>query len=978
MASLAAAPALALDPSRRVDQYTLEVWDSSQLFGARTVFAILQTGDGYLWLGTSGGLVRFDGFRFVIFEPANTSAFTAAPIRALLETSDGSLWIGVYGGGVVRLQGGRFENFGQEQGLPSQLVRALAPAEDGGVWVGTQGGGVARLAADGVVAELIGSADGLLGQEVRCLLASRGGDLWIGTEKGGAHRRRGGRLETITPAQGLKGDTVMAIAEDAAGGIYIATTWALHHLARNGAPLRHYSLADGLPSDYVFSLGQDRHGNLWVGTGGGGLSRFAGGRFANLGAADGLPGDYVWAFHEDRSGALWIGLEGGLVRLADGPYTVWGERQGLPHDQVHGVLEDRRGVIWIAGPKGLSRFVEGRVSEVLGKARGLPAAEIRSLLEASDGALWVSTEGAGVARLKDGGITTFTTRDGLGDGMVWSLAETPDGAIWAGTQNSGVARYAGGRWTTLRQRDGLGNDSVRVLLVDRAGDLWAGTMGGLSRIRDGRITTYTRRDGLGGDSVFSLYQDAEEHLWVGTLSGGLSLFQDGRFKSFDRRHGFFADAVGAIIGDDLGYLWLHAAGGPFRVRRDELYRLFSGGAERADHLEALSFGKSGGRGFLGALGAGFTPAVFKTRDGRLLYASAKGMGIGDPGQLRPPPGPAPPILEKVVANHREVGFRPPPILPAGTYDLEIHYTAPSLDAPQKTRFRYRLEGYDRAWVEVGDRRAAYYPNLPPGEYLFKVAAAGAGGTWSEGAALPVVLLPYFWQTGWFKLLLAGLGAWALYGLYRLRAGRLEARAAVAEERNRIAREIHDTLAQDLAAILTYARMGQSSAAANAEAPYFEDIAALATSSLAEARRSLQALRPPALDGKNLAQALADTARNLAAGTGAEIAVRAELARDPPPEAEAELLRIAKEAIGNALRHGGARRVEVELRGGGGEVVLRVKDDGAGFDPAAAVAGYGLVGMRERAAALGGTLAVTSGPGGGTTIEARIPAKGGET
>lgn len=978
LAVLPAVPSFALDPAKRVDQYTLEVWDSSRLFGARTVYAILQTRDGYLWLGTSGGLLRFDGFGFVIFEPANTPAFTSAEVRALLETADGSLWIGVYGGGVVRLRDGSFENFGQEQGLPSQLARALAPAEDGGVWVGTQGGGVARLRADGNVAELIGSADGLLGQEVRCLLASRGGDLWIGTEKGGAHRRRGGRLETFTAAQGLKGDTVMAISEDAGGDIYIATTWALHHLAKGGASLRQYSLADGLASDFVFSLGHDRHGNLWVGTGGGGLSRFAGGRFANLGVADGLPGGYVWAFHEDRSGSLWVGLEGGLVRLADGPFVVWGERQGLPADEVHGVLEDRHGMIWIAGPKGLSRFADGQVS-VLGKADGLPSAETRSLLEASDGALWVSTESAGLARFKDGEVTTFTARDGLGDEMVWSLAETADGAIWAGTQNGGVARYAAGRWTTLRQRDGLGNDSVRALLVDRAGDLWAGTMGGLSRIRDGRITTYTRRDGLGGDAVLSLYQDKEGHLWIGTLSGGLSLFEDGRIVSFDRRRGFFADAIGAIAGDDLGHLWLNAKGGPFRVRRDELYRLFAaGGAGRADQLQALSFAQGGSRGILGALGAGFTPAIFGTRDGRLLFASTKGMGIADPRRLRPPPGLAPPILEKVVANHREVTFRPPPILPAGTYDLEIHYTAPSLDAPARTRFRYRLEGFDRAWVEAGDRRVAYYPHLPPGEYAFKVAAAGAAGDFQESAGLPLVLLPFFYQTWWFKVLLAALGAWALYGFYRLRAGRLEARAAVAEERNRIAREIHDTLAQDLAAILTYARRGQGSAAPDSgEAPYFEDIAALATNSLAEARRSLQALRPPALDGKNLAQALADAARALSAGTGAAIRVQAELPTDPPPEVEAELLRIAKEAMSNALRHGGARRVEVEIQGGGGEVVLRVKDDGAGFDPAAPATGYGLVGMRERAAALGGTLDVTSEPGAGASVEARIPLKESE-
>lgn len=959
-----------LDPSRRVDQYTLDVW-SAETLATKTIFAIEETPDGYLWLGTGGGLLRYDGFRFTLFEPANTPAFDAIEVRALHAAASGDLWIGIYGGGVLRLHEGAFDKVA---GLPSPLVRALAEGPDGSLWAGMQGRGVARIAGL-AVAETIDKAAGLPSDDVRALAFTRRGDLWIGAERGGATRRRDGRLESFV--SGLPGSTVMAFSEAADGGIWIATTRGLVRWSEDAAgtyQVEPFGPAEGLDSDYIFALGGDRQGNLWVGTGGAGVFRYAGGRFSGIGSTAGLPGDYVWALHEDAGGALWVGAEGGLARLRDGLFVLWGARQGLAADQVHGLLEDRHGAIWIAGPKGLTRWADGAF-RLLGKAAGLPDSPTRALLETRDGALWVSSESGGVTRLRDGQAETFGERDGL-DSTVWSLAEDRDGVIWAGTQKNGVARFSGGRWRTISRPEGLGAETVRVLLADRERGVWAGTAGGgLARLEGDRVTArYTTRDGLGGDAILSLYQEADGRLWVGTLAGGLSLFTGGRFVTYDRRHGFFADGIGSIVEDGLGHLWFSAKGGPYRVSRRALLDLFESGAPSAAGLEALALGP--GSGIRGSPGTGFTPAVFRTRDGRLLYPTSAGVAVIHPRAVGPPPGPAPPLVEALFANHRETPLRPPPVLPAGTFDLEIRYTAPSLVAPGRTRFRYRLEGYDRDWVEVAERRSAYYPNLPPGEYVFRVAASDVSGGWGREASLPLTLEPYFWQTQWFRALLAGLGAWALYGLYRLRAGRLEARAAVAEERNRLAREIHDTLAQDLAAILTYARQGLAATAEpERSAPIFEDIAALATGSLAEARRSLQALRPPALDDRQLSQALEEVAHSLAAARGAEATVRADLAREPGPAAAAELLRIAKEALGNALRHGGARRVEVELMEEGGELVLRVRDDGAGFDPQAPSTGYGLLGMRERAAALGGRLVIASAPGSGATVEARVPLGG---
>ena len=519
------------------------------------------------------------------------------------------------------------------------------------------------------------------------------------------------------------------------------------------------------------------------------------------------------------------------------------------------------------------------------------------------------------------------------------------------------------------------------MLADRSGDLWAGTLGGgLARVHAGAITRYTTREGLGSDSVLALYEDGDGELWVGTYGGGLSLRQGERFVSAARRDGFVADSVGAMVEDDFGHLWMSTDQGLVRAPRTELAERLTG---RRRSVAVETFGAADG--LVGELGTGYTPAAWKARDGRLWFATRRGAAVVDPRSLegdRPPP---PLALEELLADHREVDLRSPPVLPAGTFDLEIRYTALSFAAPERVRFRYRLEGFDPGWVEAADRRVAYYTNLPPGRYRFRVAAADGEGAWSpEPASLDLRLLPRWYQTAWFRLALAAAALLAAYGLYRLRVGHLEARAAVAEERNRLARDIHDTIAQDLTAILMQTRAAQREAAGEPAGVRgrLERIGGFAERGLEEARRSLRALRPQVLEGRDLAGALQEAARNLGAGEQTRIEVRARGERRPlRPAVEAELLRIGGEAMANAVQHAGATRIEVDLAVGRRKAVLTVRDDGCGFD-AAAVGGatgagrFGLVGMRERAERVAGRLEVTSAPGAGTRVEVRVPLSGG--
>jgi signal transduction histidine kinase/ligand-binding sensor domain-containing protein len=965
-----AVAAEALDPERRIDQYLVHSWSNKDGLPHPIVSDVIQTRDGYLWLATQGGLARFDGVRFRTFRPRDTPALRVASVKALEEADDGTLWAGSYGGGLVRYLAGEFTAFGTEAGLPTLLVRALAKSADGKLWVGTEDAGVLLFDGERVVQRL-GKAEGLPSNFVRALLISRSGDLWLGTDTGGLSRFKEGRLTSWTVAEGLAGQTVTDLLEDRNGALWIATTRGLQRLDEDR--LITYGPAQGLTSDYIYSLGEDSDGNLWVGTGGDGLVRYAGGTFSSLGVEDGLPSAFVWDIAEDREGNLWIATEAGLARLQAGPFVMWGRKQGLLDDQVRGVVQTRDDSILVGTPHGLARLSGDAI--VQPTHPGLADAYIWSLLETRDGDTWVSIDGVGLARIRDGEITRFAPEDGIGSDIVWSLAEDAQGTIWAGTNQGGLARYANSQWTRIRLADGLGADVVRAVLVDQADDVWAATIGGgLSRIRGDEVTTYTTSDGLGSDTVLALYEDGDAHLWVGTLGGGLSVRLGETFVTLPSS-GFAPTTIGSFVEDDQGYLWMGSDHGIRRAERNQLVALARG--ERSD-APTLGFGPQ--HGLVGSPGTGFTPTSWKSRDGRLWFTTTQGVGTLDPKQLDLQPRPPPLVIEELLANHEPVDVYREVVLPPGTFDLELRYTAANLGAPDGVRFRYRLKGFDRDWVEVADRRVAYYTNLPPGRFRFEVTAANDDGVWNPvPAVLELRLLPRFYQTWWWKALMVAAALLFLYGLHRLRAGRLELRAAVAEERNRLAREIHDTIAQDLASILIQARVATRKATSDPRGAgeRLERITALATGSLAEARSSLLALRSPALEGKDLATALAHTARLLAPDDEPVIDVHSVGNEALAPTVEVELLRVAKEAMTNAVRHSGAHRIKVDLVLAAGEATLRVADDGHGFDPdtATRVGGFGLLGMRERVAALGGTLAILSTPGSGTSIEACVPAAG---
>ena len=771
----AAGPVFALDPALLLTQYGHRAWTADESEGAlpqNSVFSIVQTRDGYLWLATQGGLARFDGVRFTVFDARNTPALRHNDVWRLLEDRQGNLWIGTRGGGLTRYRDGVFSNFSKADGLSSDHIQALWQDRDGSLWIGTRGGGLNRL-RDGKFT-VFTTADGLAHDTVYALLGEPDGTLWIGTDGGGISRLRDGKFETLSTAQGLPNATVYALHPDGGAGLWIGTGNGLAHW-ENGRITATYRTAQGLSNDNIRDLRLDRQGNLWIGTDGGGLNRFRNGSFSAMTTDQGLSSDSIGAIFEDREGSLWVGTDaGGLNRLKDNRFVPWGEPEGLTNENARSILEDRDGTLWIGTFGGLFRH-RGDGFRRLTTADGLSSDVILSLAQTRDGDLWAGTLGAGLNRLRGSRVTHYGKAQGLGNDTVLSLLEDRNGVLWAGTRSGGLHRFENGRFRAFTTADGLSSNDVRYLLEGRDGALWIGTLGGgLNRYQDGRFTAFTTAQGLSNDLVLALHEDANGVLWIGTFGGGLNRYQDGRFTAFTAREGLPDDTVFQILEHDDA-LWMSSNHGVFRVAKDDLDAVAEG---RHPMLSPVVYGRADGMRSSECNGA-HQPAGWQTRDGHLWFPTIRGVVSLDPRSLAPNPVPPPVVIEELLVDGEAVPLAPEVALPPGRRALEFGFTGLSLLAPEKVRFRYRLDGYDEDWIAAGTRRTAHYTNLPPGPYRFRVEASNNDGVWSAAPATQILRLePFFWQRRlfWLVYVAAIAGALALGAqFHRRRVRQLKAR-----------------------------------------------------------------------------------------------------------------------------------------------------------------------------------------------------------
>lgn len=751
-----AAPLLGLDPGLRVSQYHTQVWGEADL-PSPIITQLLQARDGHLWIGTPEGLARFDGARFDAFTPVTTDGVVPSYILALAEDATGVLWIGT-ANGLVRFWDGTFTHFSTRDGLPQDVVMSLATAPDGSVWIGTNGGGLCRF-RDGRFTTFT-TRDGLTSDYPIALHVDRDGGLWIGHLRG-VDRWHDGRVAAMLPM----------------GRLVSSPPGAEVRMLTPGGPAvwRDGAVAPDPPTPPgTARLLADRDGTSWFGVTGRGLCRGRDGQVTCSGLewvlpqAAGSPPVGIEALVEDRAGNLWVGTDRALVRLSDPRVVPLGPPEGFPSETARTVVEDRAGRLWAGGTDGLV-VPTGAGWRLVTTRDGLPADEVTSLLAARDGSVWVGT-GAGLRIWRDGRLEAPPEPLQRSRALVLDIEEDAAGGTWVSLRDEGLVRVGRGAAQVFTERNGLTDRRIGAILPALDGSIWAGGTAGLNHLRDGRWEHFTTSDGLAANYVLTLHEDREGTVWIGSW-GGLSRLRGGRLTAWAPRHGLPTDIVCQLLEDDQDNLWLGTPAGVFAVARAELEAVAAGARERLQGRLLTESDGMRGRQCLGST----QPAGVRTRDGRLWFAAQNALVSVDPLRaLQVEPAPTV-VLREIIVNGTPQQKGAGVLVPPGRRSLEVTFTAPVFEAPERVRFRCRLVGFDEGWQELGDRRATIYTNLPPGRLRFEVAAAHGASAWGPAAGFGVHVRPRFRETWGFPVLVVLGAALATAAAVRWRLRALERR-----------------------------------------------------------------------------------------------------------------------------------------------------------------------------------------------------------
>ena len=966
--------ARAMDPDRALSQYIRDRWEKTSGFAAGPVYGITQTRDGYLWVAAEKGIVRFDGLRFRLFQALQPTATTDTAALSVVPDPQGGLWTWLRRAALLRLDNGAFGNALNNPGPPELRVGLMASGNDGAILLADT-----RL---GLQVWRAGRLDSLLPREalprsfITAIAQTPDGDIWLGTHNSGLVRVRGGRAGPVADASLAQ---INCLAPDGRGGLWIGTDEGIFRW--DGARVTRAVTTPDAGRRRALAMVTDRDASLWVGTADGLVRVDSRGRLS-FEARDSSAA--VTSLFEDREGNLWVGDNSGIERWRDGAFASYASVDRVMAGSVGPVFSDTAGRVWFAPASGgLYWLGDGRA----GSIATLKEDVIYSI--AGDGdAIVVGRQRGGMTRVRaDGGASaaftteTFTERDGLAQNQVFAVHRARDGAVWAGTIGRGASRLENRAFTTYTTRDGLASNTVAAVLDTADGAVWFATPNGVSvKSKDG-WRRYSTADGLPSNDVNTLFEDSARHVWIGTAAG-LAVMSGGRMQPLAGVPAALRASVLGLAEDRAGGLWIAAADHVLRVDRDALLR---GTADDAAVRE-----------FDAADGLPDTEAIKRHRiltvdsRGRVWLSTNGGLVMADSRRVAAGLAPALVQVEDMSADGNAVE-RARAAIPPRPDRITFGFAGLSLSTPDRVRFRYRLDGYDRGWSEpVADRQAAF-TNLGPGTYRFRVIASNSEGVWNSAeAAFPFTIAPAWWQRKPFWALVALLVAGGSWGAYRMRLRQLahqldlrfEERLA---ERSRIARELHDTLLQSFqGAVLRFRAVTYMLPDRPAEArSTLEHAIDQARQAIVEGRDAVQGLRSSASATNDIAVAIASLAETMGDEDGGQgrpaFQVNVEgTPRDLPPIVQDEVYRIAGEALRNAFRHARASRIEVDIRYDQRRFRVRVRDDGKGID-ASSVGGraydghYGMAGMHERAKLIGGTLSVWSEVDSGTETELTIPA-----
>jgi signal transduction histidine kinase/ligand-binding sensor domain-containing protein len=961
-------------------QYRFSSWTVDNGLPQNTVYDIRQTRDGYLWLTTFDGLVRFDGVRFTVFNKGNAAGISSNRFLRLYEDVEGDLWAGTEDGGVVRYYQGRFASYGREQGLKSLNAYYLTGDPDGHVVV--YAGGPPLRFIDGKFQAFNPPDKSWKDQtgvpkESRRVACPRIEDRIVCVGYGSEGWGKADGLPSLNRAGG---DGI----EDGRGALWMAMTDGGLVKIENGKIVRVLTERDGLPGSPILFvtgpraslLSEDQRGAFWltdVDT------------MASLMLSNSVPASIMdrgnMMGYEDREGNLWFGTtRGGLFRARKQFITGYSIADGLTENNVNPIFEDRNGVVWMGTTKGLFRYRDGTFSpdEIVNSGNVTAIAEDPTgrMIVAVYGQIWVR-EGGRFHKIME-----------KPTGVIWSIYPDQDGTLWLGWEH-GLIRLKDGVETVYTTKDGLAGNDVKVLINDGGRGFWMGAFGGLTHYLDGRFTTWTESDGLPSRTVRALYLESDGTLWIGTYDGGLGRFKEGKFTRYSVDEGLSNNGAFQILADGRGNFWMSSNHGIYRVNKQELDDFADG---KRTSVTSVAYGKSDGMLNVECNG-GRWPAGIKTRNGRLWFPTQDGVAVIDPDAVPVNPQPPPVMIESFlldrapVALDREVRIRP------NQENFEIQYTALSYIGSEDLRFKYKLEGLDRDWVDAGTRRTAYYSHVRPGSYTFKVIAANRDGVWNlQGASIRLSVLPRFYQTWWFPTMI-GLSIFGLgLAIYKSRVSRLERAHKTQEEfshkllqsqeleRQRIAAELHDSLGQSLLIIknrVALAHRGIDEKESVEE--QLEELSHSATSAIEECREIAYNLRPFQLDRFGLSKTLAGIFMRIGEVTDIQATTEIDMIDDL-------LTDEAQVNVNNIIKHSQATEAMLVVKSKGHEITLIAQDNGRGFvkepPPSASVpaippavadgaqtkhGGFGLIGIAERVKMLHGSLEIDSEQGTRITI-----------
>lgn len=710
-------------------QYRFDVWTADDGLPQNIISGIRQTSDGYLWLATYDGLVRFDGVRLTIFNKSNSPGINSNRFESLDEDWNGDLWLRTENLGVTRYHRGSFTTYTTQQGLPNNAVRGIAVDTAGHLWALSGKSIVQWQQARGRFIDV--TPKGVKISYTSFVWQPQDG-FW-GTDQAALHCFVKGRFVTYRLPHWLPGPKIRAVAEEQSGTIWIETADGRHARIRNGT-VEHAS-SEGTSQDRAMTY-RDHDGNLWTIGVGSDLTRFM-----NYSSAGRLEKIAFSLLYEDREGNLWLGTDGrGLYRARAKAIKAYSKEQGLAARNVYPIYQDGTGAIWIgAWPAGLSQFKEGKFKNYTLKD-GVPS-HLTALCGDREGNLWVAGD-SGV-RIFQYGRFVRPRDPALPEGTeTHAIHQAPDGTLWFGSPR-GLARFTDGISKLYTAKDGLAGNDVRVIIDGSAGDLWIGGYGGLTRFRNGQFTSWTERDGLPSNTVRSLYEDRDGVIWIGTYDGGLGRFKNGRFTRYTMRQGLFNNGVSQILEDPRGNFWMSCNRGIYRVSRRELNEFAAG--ERTT-ITSVAYGRSDGM-FNVECNGGTSPAGIKARDGKLWFPTQDGVAVIDPEAVPTNSRPPPVVIESILVDHTPTSADGPLRIAPDKENFEIEYTALSFINSRQIRFKYKLEGVDSGWIDAGLRRTAYYSHVPAGRYVFRVIARNSDGVWNnEGKSLGTTVLAPFYRT----------------------------------------------------------------------------------------------------------------------------------------------------------------------------------------------------------------------------------------